>query len=81
MCNAREAGKPVVVSMGDVAGSGGYFVATAADIIVAQPATLTGSIGVLGGKLQASGLFERLGESRRRCPRAPRADVLVADRF
>jgi len=61
VCNAREAGKPVVVSMGDVAGSGGYFVAAAADVIVAQPATLTGSIGVLGGKLQTSGLFERLG--------------------
>ena len=61
VCVAREAGKPVVVSMGDVAGSGGYFVAMAADVIVAQPATLTGSIGVLGGKLQASGLLERVG--------------------
>ncbi len=61
VCNAREAGKPVVVSMGDVAGSGGYFVAMAANVIVAQPATLTGSIGVLGGKLQTSGLFERFG--------------------
>jgi protease-4 len=37
--------------MGDMAGSGGYYVALAADVIVAQPATLTGSIGVLGGKL------------------------------
>jgi len=61
VCVAREAGKPVVVSMGDVAGSGGYFVAMAADVIVAQPATLTGSIGVFGGKLQASGLLEQLG--------------------
>ena len=61
VCVAREAGKPVVVSMGDVAGSGGYYVAMAADVIVAQPATLTGSIGVLGGKLQASGLLERVG--------------------
>ena len=61
VCLAREAGKPVVVSMGDVAGSGGYFVAMAADVIVAQPATLTGSIGVFGGKLHASGLFEQLG--------------------
>ncbi len=58
---AREASKPVVVSMGDVAGSGGYFVAMAADVIVAEPATLTGSIGVFGGKLRTSGLFERLG--------------------
>ncbi len=61
VCRAREASKPVVVSMGDVAGSGGYFVAMAADVIVAEPATLTGSIGVFGGKLRTSGLFERLG--------------------
>jgi protease IV len=47
---ARAAGKPVVVSMGDVAGSGGYFIAMAADQIVAQPGTITGSIGVLTGK-------------------------------
>ena len=61
VCRAREASKPVVVSMGDVAGSGGYFVAVAADVIVAEPATLTGSIGVFGGKLRTSGLLERLG--------------------
>ncbi len=61
VCRAREASKPVVVSMGDLAGSGGYFVAMAADRIVAEPATLTGSIGVLGGKLRTEGLFERLG--------------------
>lgn len=61
VCRAREAGKPVVVSMGPVAGSGGYFVAMAADVIVAQPATLTGSIGVVYGKLRTSGLLERLG--------------------
>src|SRR5690606_29181993 len=47
---AREAGKPVVVTMGNVAGSGGYYVACAASKIVAQPGTITGSIGVLGGK-------------------------------
>jgi len=57
----RAAGKPVVASMGDVAGSGGYFVAMAADAIVAQPGTLTGSIGVFSGKVVASGLLERLG--------------------
>ncbi len=60
---AKEAGKPVVVSMGDVAGSGGYFVAMAADRIVAQPATLTGSIGVLGGKMLLSGMWEKIGLS------------------
>jgi protease-4 len=60
---AREAGKPVVVSMGSVAGSGGYFVAMAANKIVAQPGTITGSIGVLGGKMLTSGLWEKLGIS------------------
>jgi len=60
---ARERGKPVIVSMSDVAGSGGYYVAAAADKIVAQPATLTGSIGVLAGKLVVSELFKKLGVS------------------
>jgi len=61
--NARKAGKPVIVSMGDLAGSGGYFVAMAADKIVAQPGTITASIGVLGGKLLTSGLWDKLGLS------------------
>jgi protease-4 len=60
---ARQAGKPVIVSMGNVAGSGGYFVAMAADKIVAQPGTITGSIGVLGGKMLTSGFWEKLGLS------------------
>lgn len=58
---AREAGKPVVASMGDVAGSGGYFVAMSADRIVAHPATITGSIGVVGGKAVVTGLKHKLG--------------------
>ncbi len=58
---ARKAGKPVIVSMGDLAGSGGYFVAMAADKIVAQPATITGSIGVLGGKMLTTGFWKMLG--------------------
>jgi protease-4 len=58
---AREAGKPVVVSMGAVAGSGGYYVSCSADAIVAEPGTITGSIGVLGGKFVTSGLTDRLG--------------------
>ncbi|MFI7449130.1 signal peptide peptidase SppA [Nonomuraea sp. NPDC049714] len=53
--------KPVIVSMGDLAASGGYFVAMAADMIVAQPGTLTGSIGVFGGKPVLSQLLERIG--------------------
>ena len=58
---AKEAGKPVIVSMGNVAGSGGYFVAMAADKIVAQPGTITGSIGVLGGKMLTAELAEKIG--------------------
>ncbi len=58
---ARQAGKPVIASMGNVAGSGGYFVAMAADKIVAQPGTITGSIGVLGGKMLTTGFWEKLG--------------------
>ena len=59
---AREAGKPVVVSMGNVAASGGYFVAMDADRIIAQPGTITGSIGVLGGKFLTTDFWqERFG--------------------
>lgn len=58
---ARKAGKPVVVSMGDTAASGGYWIAMNADRIIAAPTTLTGSIGVVVGKFAARGLSERLG--------------------
>jgi protease-4 len=58
---AREAGKPVIVSMGEKAASGGYWVAMSADRIVAQPATLTGSIGVVAGKIVTEGLWDRIG--------------------
>jgi len=60
---ARQAGKPVIVSMGNLAGSGGYFVAMAADKIVAEPGTITASIGVLGGKMLTSGLWDKAGLS------------------
>lgn len=58
---ARERGKPVVASMGSVAASGGYYVSMAADAIVANPGTITGSIGVITGKLVVRDLKERLG--------------------
>jgi protease-4 len=58
---AQRRGKPVIVSMGDVAASGGYYVAAPADKIVAEPATLTGSIGVVGGKIVVGGLMKTLG--------------------
>lgn len=58
---AREAGKPVVVSMGSVAASGGYYIAAPADRIVANASTLTGSIGVVAGKIVVDGALQRLG--------------------
>lgn len=61
LVRARAAGKPVVVSMGATAASGGYWIALGADRIVAQPSTLTASIGVVAGKLSAAELSERLG--------------------
>jgi protease-4 len=57
----RAAGKPVVVSMGDVAASGGYFIAAPADVIVVQPGTITGSIGVFMGKPVLRELLGRAG--------------------
>jgi protease-4 len=58
-----QAVKPVVVSMSDVAASGGYWIATPATKIVADPNTITGSIGVLIGKVNISGLYSLLGLS------------------
>ncbi|MET0901266.1 MAG: signal peptide peptidase SppA [Mycobacterium sp.] len=58
---AKAGGTPVVASMGAVAASGGYYVSMAADSIVANPGTITGSIGVITGKLIARGLKDRLG--------------------
>jgi protease-4 len=57
----REGGTPVVASMGAMAASGGYYVSMGADAIVANPGTITGSIGVFTGKLIARGLKDRLG--------------------
>jgi protease IV len=61
VCRVRGGGKPVVASMGAVAASGGYYVSMGADAIVANPGTITGSIGVVTGKLVARGLKDRLG--------------------
>jgi protease IV len=60
---AEKAGKKLIVSMGNVAGSGGYYIAAGADKIVADPATITGSIGVLGGKFMINGLSSTIGVS------------------
>ncbi|MGH8962761.1 MAG: signal peptide peptidase SppA [Jatrophihabitantaceae bacterium] len=61
VCRVRELGKPVVVSMGQAAASGGYYIACPADVIVALPSTLTGSIGVFGGKFVTRELLDRIG--------------------
>ncbi|MBB5744499.1 signal peptide peptidase SppA [Brevundimonas variabilis] len=62
---AKAAGKPVVVSMGDYAASGGYWISSEADWIVAQPSTITGSIGVFGGKFVLSDALGRFGVDMR----------------
>jgi len=53
--------RPLVVSMGDLAASGGYYIAMPAEVIVAQPSTLTGSIGIFGGKIVTGGVYQKLG--------------------
>ena len=58
---ARDVGKPVIISMGQYAASGGYYVAAHADHIVALPQTITGSIGVYGGKIALEGTFDKVG--------------------
>ena len=58
---AKEVGKPVIISMGDVAASGGYFVSAPAHKILANPVTITGSIGVAGGKMVLTDLWNKVG--------------------
>ena len=72
--------KPVVVSMGDVAASGGYYVAAAADAVFAEKGTVTGSIGVVGGKLNLEGLMRRVGVTSEGIERGARAGMLSASR-
>lgn len=76
----RATGRPVVASMGSVAGSGGYFIAMPADLIVADAGTLTGSIGVLGGKVVTQGAFDKLGIGRESVARGKHAEMVSAQR-
>jgi protease-4 len=71
-----KAKKPFVVSMGNVAGSGGYYVALAADTIYADAATITASIGVVGGKFATNGLWDKLGIAFKEYKRGAHADIL-----
>jgi protease-4 len=77
---AKEAGKTVVVSMGEVAASGGYFIAMAADTIIAQPGTITGSIGVLSGKPVLGQALQRAGVTSDAVTEGAHADMFTASR-
>ncbi len=57
----ERADRPIIASMSDLAASGGYYIAIPAHAIVAQPSTLTGSIGIVGGKFVTGGVYEKLG--------------------
>ncbi len=67
--------KPFVVSMSDLAASGGYYIAMAAPEIVAEPGTLTGSIGIFGGKIVTGGVFNKLGANIDGVSRGKNADM------
>ena len=72
----KDANRPLIVSMGDVAASGGYYIAMAADSIVAEPSTITGSIGVISGKFNLRGFYEEwLGMHRDQIKRGENADL------
>ncbi|MFN8472989.1 MAG: signal peptide peptidase SppA [Anaerolineae bacterium] len=75
-----RATKPVVGYMGDVAASGGYYVLSQADYIVAQPLTITGSIGVIMGKLVTGGVFEKLRAHPVTIQRGENATMLSSER-
>ncbi|GMU24564.1 MAG: signal peptide peptidase SppA [Phycisphaerae bacterium] len=79
---ARELGeeKPLVVSMGNIAASGGYYVSAGAATIFADPATLTGSIGVVGGKIVTKGLWDWLGISFHETQIGENADLYTTNR-
>ncbi len=77
---AQGRGKPVVVSMGDVAGSGGYYVAAGADAIVAQASTITGSIGVVYAKFDVSSLMNQFGVNIERTKSHPISDAMSPTR-
>ena len=72
--------KPVIVSMGDVAASGGYYISMGAKKIFAEPGTLTGSIGVVGGKMALRGLFDKIGINTETISRGKNSGTLSIDR-
>jgi protease-4 len=80
VARTKAAGKPVVVSFGDAAASGGYLMSCNADAILSQPGTLTGSIGVFGGKFDLSGTYEKLGMTQHSYKRGELSDMLSLSR-
>ncbi len=72
--------KPFIVSMSDVAGSGGYWISCAADTIVSLPGTYTGSIGVISGKISLEGLYEKIGFTKEVIKRGKHADFFTTTR-
>ncbi len=68
--------KPVIASMSDVAASGGYYISMAAKKIYAEPGTITGSIGVVGGKLTLGGLYDKIGITTETLSRGANANIL-----
>ncbi|KYZ78240.1 Clp protease ClpP [Anaerosporomusa subterranea] len=76
----RQSGKPVVTSMGDVAASGGYWLAAVTDKIYANPATLTGSIGVYIPYTNWEELFKKIGVHSEKIKSGPYKDILSPDR-
>ena len=76
----KEKRKPVIASMGDVAASGGYYVAAGADAIFAEPATITGSIGVFIGHFDAEELLSKLGLHLETVKRGESADLFTPNR-
>ena len=73
--NLLRKAKPLIVSMGDVAASGGYYIAMPGEKILAQPCTLTGSIGVIAGKLNLRGLYNKFGLKKEQLKRGEHADL------
>jgi len=72
--------KPFIVSMSDVAGSGGYWISCAADTILSMPGTYTGSIGVISGKPSLEGLYQKIGFSKETVKRGKHADFFTTTR-
>jgi protease-4 len=77
---SRENHRPVIVSMSDLAASGGYYIALGGDAIVAQPGTLTGSIGVYTGKFVISGTLDKLGANMEGVSSGRHAEIYSPDR-